>query len=297
MVKLDKAFWSRWEAALLIFVIIVVLVFAGSYASYAVLFKAQTTADSDMVVESGDTVTVNYIGMFEDGTVFDTSLRNVGENNTQYPKSPYFSAKGRYEPLSFAVGTGQMIAGFDKGVIGMGLNQTKTITVLPKDGYGESDESLIETRTLKESVPIFEWFGNSAAFIEKYDVMPDVGVCVKNSDYGWNMTVFHIDTSGNNIVLRNNPSVGQIVQSTNGMVLKVESIDSSTNNGDGEIVLKHIISSDDIETKIFSDEYGNQFRISSVDTFAGTYTLDFNREVVGKTLIFKITIVTITPAV
>jgi FKBP-type peptidyl-prolyl cis-trans isomerase 2 len=42
--------------------------------------------------------------------------------------------------LTFTVGGGQMIPGFDKGVVGMKLGQTKTITIEAKDAYGERSE-------------------------------------------------------------------------------------------------------------------------------------------------------------
>jgi FKBP-type peptidyl-prolyl cis-trans isomerase 2 len=43
--------------------------------------------------------------------------------------------------LTFKVGGGQMIAGFDKGVEGMKIGQTKTITIEAKDAYGERSEA------------------------------------------------------------------------------------------------------------------------------------------------------------
>ena len=71
---------------------------------------------SSIKVENGDMVKVEYVGKFTDGTVFDKS-------------------EGR-GPLEFEVGAGQMIKGFDKGVVGMSLNEEKSITVAPEDAYG-----------------------------------------------------------------------------------------------------------------------------------------------------------------
>lgn len=77
-----------------------------------------TTADT---VEPGDSVEVHYIGKENDtGKLFDSS-RESGK------------------PLPFTVGAQQMIAGFDAGVIGMKLGETKTLIIAPKDAYGEYD--------------------------------------------------------------------------------------------------------------------------------------------------------------
>jgi len=38
--------------------------------------------------------------------------------------------------LKFSVGSGQMIPGFDNGVVGMSLNAVKTIKINPEDAYG-----------------------------------------------------------------------------------------------------------------------------------------------------------------
>jgi len=80
----------------------------------------QTQEDDNMtekVVETGSKVKVEYKGTFPDtGEVFDQS-------------------EGR-GPLEFEAGAGQMIKGFDAAVIGMKLNEEKTVTIPPEDAYG-----------------------------------------------------------------------------------------------------------------------------------------------------------------
>jgi FKBP-type peptidyl-prolyl cis-trans isomerase len=66
----------------------------------------------------GKTVSVQYRGTLSDGTEFDSSY---GRNN---------------EPLTFTIGAGQMIPGFDYGVQGMRVGGTRTITIPPELGYG-----------------------------------------------------------------------------------------------------------------------------------------------------------------
>ncbi len=76
--------------------------------------------DLSSTVEKGDTIKVEYIGKFPDsGEVFDKS-------------------EGR-GPLEFVAGAGQMIKGFDKAVLGMKLNQEKTVVIPPEEAYGTAD--------------------------------------------------------------------------------------------------------------------------------------------------------------
>lgn len=74
-------------------------------------------------VKSGDKIKVHYTGKLEDGSVFDTS-------------------EGR-EPFEFTVGEGNVIPGFDQGVVGMTEGATKTITIPPEEAYGPSRDELV----------------------------------------------------------------------------------------------------------------------------------------------------------
>jgi len=92
------------------------------------------------IVEKWNTVTVDYVGKLQDGTVFDTSIESVAKESGKYQ-----SGRNYTEGLSFAVGAGQMIAGFDKGVEGMKVGETKTVEIPAKDAYGERSETKLLT--------------------------------------------------------------------------------------------------------------------------------------------------------
>jgi len=74
--------------------------------------------------KSGDNVKIHYTGTLEDGTEFDSSA-------------------GR-EPLAFALGTGQVIAGFDNAVDGMTVGESKTVTIPADEAYGDRTEQLVQ---------------------------------------------------------------------------------------------------------------------------------------------------------
>ncbi len=84
--------------------------------------------EMDKVVEKGDTISVEYVGKYTNGTVFDKS-------------------EGR-GPLEFVAGSGQMIKGFDAAVIGMNLNEEKEVTLKPEDAYGVSGPHPMAGKTL-----------------------------------------------------------------------------------------------------------------------------------------------------
>ncbi|MFW5781278.1 MAG: FKBP-type peptidyl-prolyl cis-trans isomerase [Bacteroidota bacterium] len=83
-------------------------------------------------VEKGNTVKVNYTGKLNDGTVFDTS-------------------KDR-EPLTFKVGEGQLIPGFEQAVLGMEEKETKTVEIPPDQAYGKRSDELVK-HIPKERLP------------------------------------------------------------------------------------------------------------------------------------------------
>lgn len=80
--------------------------------------------------QAGDKVSVEYVGRLENGTVFDTNIREEAQK-AGLPARPL------YPYLTFVVGAGQMIPGFDKGVVGMAVGEKKTVTVPPEEAYGE----------------------------------------------------------------------------------------------------------------------------------------------------------------
>lgn len=86
-----------------------------------------------MAIKKGDKIKVDYTGTLEDGTVFDSSEKHG-------------------QPLEFEVGSGQIIKGFDDGIIGMEEGEEKEIKIDSANAYGEHKPELIK-KVPKEQLP------------------------------------------------------------------------------------------------------------------------------------------------
>ena len=90
------------------------------------------------VAVNGSKVTVDYVGRFENGTIFDTSI--VAE-----AKAAGLTVPAALSPLVFTVGEGMVIPGFEKAVVGMQVGQEKTVTIAPEQAYGPYNaENVVE---------------------------------------------------------------------------------------------------------------------------------------------------------
>lgn len=75
-------------------------------------------------VKQNDTVRVHYTGKLADGQVFDSSLEK--------------------EPIEFTMGQGQLIPGFEKGLLDMKVNEKKTVNIPSDEAYGAPRKELVQ---------------------------------------------------------------------------------------------------------------------------------------------------------
>jgi peptidylprolyl isomerase len=96
------------------------------------VFLRERGSSAVETVKKGDQVRVNYTGRSEDGQVFESSVGLI--------------------PLSFTIGAGEVVKGFEDAVIGMYPGERKTVIVDPEDGFGMYDETLV-VEVSRESLP------------------------------------------------------------------------------------------------------------------------------------------------
>ena len=75
--------------------------------------------------KTGDSVKVHYTGKRDDGAIFDSSVDR--------------------DPLEFTLGGGQVIPGFEEAVVGMSLNDSKTVTIPADQAYGPHNPEMVVT--------------------------------------------------------------------------------------------------------------------------------------------------------
>ncbi|WP_342676586.1 peptidylprolyl isomerase [Methanofollis sp. UBA420] len=75
----------------------------------------------------GDNVSVDYTVSFLNGTVYESSVGRA--------------------PLTFTLGKGKVIAGFDKAVIGLAVNESVNVTIPVEEAYGEYNPALVTYAT------------------------------------------------------------------------------------------------------------------------------------------------------
>ncbi|HTT44822.1 MAG TPA: hypothetical protein VMH38_02240 [Thermoplasmata archaeon] len=297
----------------ILFVVLVVVILAVAGIGAAVLYEFNKPKSSGTIltVQEGDNVTVNYIGQFASGAqagrVFDTSFYSVAVNNGSYPKSLEFamrSSASAYTPLAVHVGAntpsggytvgnlsfGAVVPGFWQGLIGLAGNQSATVVIPPNLAYGPLVQSCLETAPLGLTVPVLT-FVPAAQFSTLYpNATANVGVQFADPTYGWNDTVFAVNST--TVTLQALPSVSE-KSSPNGLPYEVSSLNATTvtlssllTPASAGLVLGHSSTSVCNTTK---------FIVSAVNFGTGTMTENFNDEVVGESLRFTVTVVDILP--
>jgi FKBP-type peptidyl-prolyl cis-trans isomerase 2 len=80
-----------------------------------------------MAIKKGDIIKVEYLGTLDDGTIFDSTVKNGGV------------------PLKFEVGAGNIISGFDNSVIGKSVGDEYELRLNPSEAYGDYKDGLLQS--------------------------------------------------------------------------------------------------------------------------------------------------------
>ncbi len=273
----------------------------------------------EKTVKKGDTISINYTGSLEDGTVFDTSIESVAKENDIF--------KPEFAPLQFKVGEPGVIEGVDEvvagilneGVVGMKVGEIKTLTIKPEKAYGLpkpemiSAYDIIENRSAKENtfpkvmnISLEEFESTYGIYHNKSDtiVVPGtninmtvqnisssvslsyhlkVGFQIFSQNFPWNMTVVKIDDK--NVTIKPSVKKNDVIQLQLDPFQKTPWNSTVIGVTNDNITLRHNAIP---ETKVQS-MYGNMI-VRFNDT---KLTIDQNHELAGKTLIFNVTLVSI----
>lgn len=101
------------------------------------IFMSEVKTNEESVGEGrealpGNIISVHYVGKLEDGTVFDSSVE-------------------RGAPFTFILGAGQVIPGWEKGIVGMHVGGKRTLVIPPQDAYGE--RGVVNPQTGERIIP------------------------------------------------------------------------------------------------------------------------------------------------
>jgi FKBP-type peptidyl-prolyl cis-trans isomerase SlpA len=137
------------------------------------------------MVNEQSNVVVNYVGKLEDGTIFDSSL-----------------VEGR-TPLETQLGQGQLIPGFEKGLVGMQVGDKKTVEIESDQAYGPRNEELvieIEKTKVPENVEVgamLQTFGPMGPSIVKVlEIKDEVVVIDANHPLAGQKLIFELELVG-----------------------------------------------------------------------------------------------------
>ncbi len=255
----------------------------------------------EKTVKSGDKISVDYVGRLENGKVFDTSIESVAKENN------ILITGKEYKLLNFTVGKGEIIPGFDEGVVGMKVGENKTLTIPPEKGYGPSNPELIRVYPIIQVVPkkfprVFEipldefeaTFGKGHKIEDVVNIpRTSINLTIVNittnvslsynfkvgeqvpSGAPWNETVVKIDEK--NLTVNYSVKKNEVVQFRN-VPWNTTVIDVNNDN----ITLRHNAIPDTVIPSMFG-----QTKVSFNET---SIIMDQNHELAGKTLVFKVTL-------
>src|SRR5437867_3454336 len=118
------------------------------------------------------------------------------------------------------------------------------------------------------------------------------GAYVTDRFWGWAATV---SVAGTIVTVTNSPIPGQLVRPHGAWDAEVVSIDDAANAGEGAILVHHLLTPPMVDRVGQKNAGGTVvFVVTSVDTDAGTYALNYQHPTRGRTLVFQVTMLSIS---
>lgn len=135
--------------------------------------------------QKGDRVTIDFTGILEDGTVFDSTLEGAGCDTDDCESDDCGDGScgcGCEEsgPMTLTIGGGEFFEKIEEALIGMAPGEKKTVVIPAADGFGEYDEEKVFTVERSDLPP---------------DLIPEVGqelVISNENDEDFGVTVVEV---------------------------------------------------------------------------------------------------------
>ena len=223
---------------------------------------------NELVVQNGDYISVDYIAKLENGEVFDTTIKEIGEN-ASIPKVEWYN-RSSYGSLNFTIGFKRYI--FEDYLLGMKIGEKKTIVIPPEKAYGNRSKELVVVTprfTIFPKVmgfPIYE-------FIRGTKTVPEVNKTVELKY--WKVKVLRIDEENESVV------VEHLVENNSIIPIPLGSLKIRLNNSYVIAELEPIVNR--------TIKINNGFA-KVTDVNETHITIDYNHPLAGKKLIYEIII-------
>jgi FKBP-type peptidyl-prolyl cis-trans isomerase 2 len=263
-----------------------------------------TVSTPSDTVQSGSLVSVDYTLRIDtaDGKIMDTSREVDAKTMANY------STGRTYEPLSFVVGAGRMIKGFDAGVRGMKTGERKTIKVSAADGYGTGGS--IQEIPMLSIAPVY------TQVVDKMLIEDIVKETVDSATLGDKAKDVKVGAS---LEIGNGQSAKVLGVSASGVILAIENtanpfyklpktVGTKATQGDMMYEIKSITGTGvSVERTDKKNPFYNRFKvgekatlpnksiveITAINTASDKVTISTTTELTGKTLFFDVQVVSI----
>ncbi|RLE45524.1 hypothetical protein DRJ22_04195 [Candidatus Woesearchaeota archaeon] len=105
-------------------------------------------------VSAGDKVAIDYIGWLDNGTIFDSSIKDW--RNKSITNESEFEDQETI-PMIFTAGEGKLIPGFEEAIMGMKKGEEKVVAIPPEKAYGtNTSKHFLANKTLNFKIKVEE---------------------------------------------------------------------------------------------------------------------------------------------
>ncbi len=279
-----------------------VLVFGAVLALALVLALAGCAQKP--VADISDTVKVNYIGTFANGTVFDTNIPQEAQI------AGIYRSGRQYRPLTVTIGKNQVVPGFEQALIGMRVGDIKTVTIPPEQGYGKESPFKVAAIPLLKNISRYQAVSRIViiprSLFDQDHANVSVGENITEGGTSYTVELLNATNAtllldvpiGANITLPETTWPSMVLNETDAALLvRQDPVNgSTTDTALGNVLVT--VTNDTITLRLpfqvggvwKNPQYGTG-RVTAVN--ATTAIVDFNNPLAGKNLTFQITMLDI----